>query len=779
MAKKKVQPQVAKRRRLQIILAVALVAVLGFMTIGFAGYGQILDTSGSILVQPQGTVRITNVEYLGGDHSTGSPTFSDTSIDFGLTFTRGNVGNGDVFTATYRITIKNDTFYNQVFAIPDYSPVIRDSNNNVISDAELGYRLDGIANGDSIPTGATKTFNIVFTFAPTTDGNYTIDGDADVEFSDEQTGKMFASISGTTTGDLRGDNTCANFTVSVINTFDYARDFTFSLVNNSNFTISNGARNIAANTTQNYTVSVCETNPDTQYANSYERANIYVNSAGITSINAGRITLLVDQAVVIHDEDAPVVSGLTATRQTDEGNVLLTWNAEDESTISHFTVLVYNNNNRLLNTFNTSDDETSYMVTGLSDGSYYFKVYGTDAAGNTATQAEINSATTSSGHATRSSTTTFTWNFTITYNLTRVVSTNTASTIKLGQTYSTTLRGKNGNNSHPQTVTITMGGSRLSNSAFTYNSDTGALTIPNVTGNLNISASINNGCLVEGSLIELWDGSQKKVEDIAYSDLLKVWSFEQGKFVAEYPIWIETPAQSDEYQVATLSDGTQLKTVLDHSVFSVDSNTFVSVLDRQNFHVGTKILKEQNGKLVPVRVEKIETIHKPVNYYFIASTRYWNVLAENVLTTDGLTILSNIYGFTGGVRWPENRQTVLYDYAEVSDVLPNYLFVGLRAAEAKILNNYGYTTEQFKDYLNDGIANTCRIVKPTQLLGKNLWTVSIDTNRGLAQTQIIEGGKITLPNDAKTSAWRNSVDGKIYHSGDTVTIYAGTHFAAE
>ena len=445
--RKKVQPQVAKKKRLNIILIIALIATLGFMTVGFAAYGQILDFSGTVIVQPQGKIRITNVEYLGGEHSTSVPTFTDTTIDLGLSFMHGNPQNGDEFTATYRVTIENKTFYNQIFAIPDYEPTILDHNGNPIDMADLTYHLDGITNGDSVPVDATISFTIEFIFNPPGNDDYTVEDDVVIEFTDEQTGQLFASITSSTTGDLRGSTTCTNFTVSVINTFDYARNFTFSIINNANFYVQNGSHNIPAKSTQSYTVTVCENDPYAQYSNSYERANIHLNSEGYQAVNAGRITLLVDQIVVIPDEDAPVISNLVATQQTDEGHVLLTWNATDESTIDYFTILVYSgNSNRPRATINTADDETEYVVTGLSDGTYYFKVYGTDARGNTAKNNEINNATTSSGHVVRTNSATYDWNFSITYSLSNTTSTNTASTIKLGQTYTTTLRGRNNNN---------------------------------------------------------------------------------------------------------------------------------------------------------------------------------------------------------------------------------------------------------------------------------------------------------------------------------------------
>ena len=700
--------QKQSKSRLSIVISILVVAVLGFMTVGFAAYNQILTFDGAVTLQPQGTVRITNVEYTGGEHSSATPTFTDHTVDFGLSFTTVNQQNA-TYTAIFNITIRNDTFYDQIFAIPDFNPVVKDSNGNVVEDAEINYELSGITNGDTIPTDLEITFSVTFTFSPSGSGTFTVDPEMDVEFTDEQTGQMYAHISSFTTGNLRSPNTSAPFTITIINTFDYARDFTVELMNNGNFyaATASGSRvvagTIAANATQNFTVYVREEDPNKEYSSDYERANLYVKSAGIADINAGRITLLVDRLIISTDTEAPVISNVTATQQTTEGEVLVSWNATDESTISHFTIQVYRvngNNATLAQTVTTDDDENYYTVTGLGDASYYFVVYGTDAHGNTATSAEISGATTSSGHASRSNTTAFDWNFSITYDLgsgnSAVTSSNRATTIKYGETYTTTL--SYGNNNHPTSVTITMGGQQLSNSAYSYSTQTGALSIPNVSGDLNIRARRPTTCLIEGTEISLWQGGTKKIEDMRYDDLLKVWSYDLGQFVPAYPIWMEKQHQSENYRLSTFSDGSTLGTVGYHSVFSVDKGEFISV-DSEDYHEGIRILKDVNGKLTPVTVEKIEIIEQPVNYYNVVSTYYYNVLANGALTADGMSIISNLYGFTEDYRWPATRAqimsqpNILYDYSLFKDTVPYYAFKGLRIQEAGVVRDYFPATE--------------------------------------------------------------------------------------
>ena len=783
--------QKQNKSRVSIVISVLVVSVLTFMTVGFATYNQILTFDGAITLKPQGEVRITDVRYVSGEHSTGNPTFTDTTIDFGLSFNVRNPEN-EKYNATYRVTIKNDTFYSQVFSISEYQPIIKDRDDNVVEDPDINFQLSGIQNGDGIASGQEITFDITFNFSPSDDGRntYTIDNEMEVEFTDEQVGQMFARVSSSTTGNLRSPNTRAAFTVTVINTFDYDRDFNLELRDNGHFYLgtANGSRTVTgtvgANATADFTVYVYEEDSTMEYSSDYERASIYLKSNGIADINAGRITLLVDKKVVSTDTEAPTVSNLVATQQTSEGEVLLTWDASDESTINNFTIQIFqDNNNTPVRTITTDDDETSYTVTGLTDDTYYFRIYGTDAHGNTATAAEISSATTATGHATRSANVTFDWNFSITYNLNRITSTNNARTIKMGQTYTTTLRYDNNANSHPTSATITMGGQTLSNSAYSYNTETGALSIPNVTGDLVITASRPAFCLIEGTEVALWDGSTKKIEDVKYDDLLKVWSYNLGRFVPSYPIWMEREHTASEYRLSTFSDGTTLGTVGYHSVFSVDAGKFVSV-DTPEYYEGLHILKEDGDKLVPVTVEKIEMIKRPVKYYNVVSTYYYNILGNNILTADGMSIISNLYGFTEDYRWPATRDIAmsqpgaLYDYSLFQKDIPTWMFKGLRIQEAGIVRDY-FPVDQLSALLRQELLseemlapNTMRPQFTTDL-GARYWmfTTSEDSLTNKQKYLVREGSTKIVP----TGAWFNTSDGKTYHGGDKIQVWTSVH----
>ncbi|MBR3353582.1 hypothetical protein IKG49_03260, partial [Candidatus Saccharibacteria bacterium] len=111
--------------------------------------------------------------------------------------------------------------------------------------------------------------------------------------------------------------------------------------------------------------------------------------------------------------------------------------------------------------------------------------------------------------------------------------------------------------------------------------------------------------------------------------------------------------------------------------------------------------------LIARKVEKVEIINQEVTVYHLLSSQYYNVVANDILTTDGFTLTSNFYGFTDhNIMWPEARNEFLshpenlYTYEDFADIgIPLRMYNDLRLREAAYLQRYGVTLEMFKQYL--------------------------------------------------------------------------------
>lgn len=156
-----------------------------------------------------------------------------------------------------------------------------------------------------------------------------------------------------------------------------------------------------------------------------------------------------------------------------------------------------------------------------------------------------------------------------------------------------------------------------------------------VTGNGTISNMYAAPCFVEGTLITMADGTQKKVEDINYGDEVLCYNFNEGKQTTSPIEFVMKKMQSNFYYKVTLSDGTILKLVgangKSHRLYNATKQSFIYP---QDFEENDYTLKE-NGTLVTI--SSIEKIEKKVNFYNIASKDHINVYAEGVLTSNRLS----------------------------------------------------------------------------------------------------------------------------------------------
>ena len=788
--------------RIPLILGVMILALLSFMTLGFARYSKLINLGGSVGLSAPGDIYISNVVFTGGTHTSSNPTFTDKTIDFNLTFS----GDEDTteYTANYTITIVNETFYDQVFSMGQWEPRILDSNGNEVTSARISFVMNGLNNGDTIPKGTSVTFTVAITLHTETGGDYSAEGEAGVDYSNTNTGALLASVSGSTTGDLRGSNDYAPFTIHVNNTYDYAQTFSFALQDNNKFALSgpNGAAigdfTLNANSEADYVVYVSKTSSD--FASTYERASIYLTSSTVENVNCGRVTLLVDQSMIYTDTTPPQISNVRLVVNNTNGSATASWNGTDDLPIDHYTVELYDNSNTLVRTTNTTDDTTSLTMTGLSAGTYYVKVYGTDTATppNTATADDITNAKTTAGACSRSSSVAMAWVFSVTRNLTNLTATNTANTVNRGATYTTTLNPSNGYTlPSASDVTVTMGGKTVSGA---YNASSGTITVSNVTGNIVITASGDRACLIKGTDILLADGSTKKIEDIDYNDLLAVWNYETGQLDAAYPVWVERKHTAIIYQRTRFDDGSELKTVWEHGVFSKEQNQFVSIRDQSAVYPGAEIVKVDpaTGQLTTAKVVSVEKVTESAEYYHVVSARYYNIIANGFITTDGTTALSNLYGFDENITWPSLRQALMSDqrnlvsYDSFADMTPYYMYVGMRMEEIGVLIRAGaLSLNEFRGYLAGNQVNPLMNAKPelrnfdithlkepTIRQNQRTWPVSFGDADGriIEAFSAIEGQSITLPAHHGVSAWHNSIDGRNYLPGETVKILCGTHF---
>ena len=758
------------------IVGLLVFAFIFSFSIGYALYTQILSLNGTVALKTQGDFYIYSISLIDSSNvdTTQTPTHTDDTVDFNLVFT--NAGLNADYTAVYEIVVNNDTFYDQTFNGFGFVPTIYNTDGEIISSDNFTISLSGC--DDYIFHKLTSTtLTVTFHYIPAEESStYVVDGEGEIDSNEKPEGTLVGTVT-PTSGDLTGTNDLAQFTISALNTYEINREFSLEL-NNPNFEICDSSGNtgitfnIGANTEDTFTFYIKKKDGATFSGTSFV-VSVTMVSPNIPRANAGTVTLAVDETPLFIDEFPPIISNVQAVINNTNGQIDVTWGSSDDSNINSYTVIVYRNNTELTR-YNATNQ--NYLVTGLSEGNYYFKVFGTDEHGNTASTTDINNATENSGYCSSSNTVEGKWIFNVTYNLTNLSATNT--TVNRGATFTGTINSTTqGNTTYnvPENLTsVTMGGTTLSTDSYTYtrntNARTGTITIQNVTGDIVITASgASSGlCLVEGTPILLANGKTKNIENITYDDLLLVFDHTKGTTTEVYPIWLEKKQINKKYTKVTLEDNTVIKFAKNHTIYNADKNMYASILNREELNVGDNVYKIKDNKLVKVKVKKIETINEKANSYNIVSTVHYNVFANNILTSDATAAISNIYGFKSDATYSDNYYAISNSEGlpyEKVNMIPKYLYYGLNLRNASFALNKDLEVDIydiFDNYINDD--NVMKSM-PTKN-GKILFNVNIDNKI----TKVTEGTKYKLPNNSRVRYYIETSTNKKYKPRSSIEV---------
>ena len=150
-------------------------------------------------------------------------------------------------------------------------------------------------------------------------------------------------------------------------------------------------------------------------------------------------------------------------------------------------------------------------------------------------------------------------------------------------------------------------------------------------GSVSISNKVNwtgyYPCLVAGTLISLADGTQKKIEDVTYDDVLTVWNFDLGETSEARPLWVKRKQTANRYTLLKFSDGTELKTV-GHHIFNKQAGEFTKIIT-DDTPVGTVTVNEHGQEITVISKEIVNDV---VDFYNIWTQYHLNAYANGILT---------------------------------------------------------------------------------------------------------------------------------------------------
>ena len=803
-------------------LLISLIISTFIMSIGYATLNGInLSLTGSANISGDGDVEIISIARSSSSNVTENTPAAvinngqGVSFDLNVTVNSSNYNQG--FYITYLVTIYNDSISEQRILGTTFTPTFTGSGTPPTASYSVTDLNGNPMLNDTITHKTTEQYYLTIHIHPQATGTWGVEGETEVETGDTDTGTVLGSLTGSTQGNLTNAS-LAHFTASVINSHNSNKTFTLSIID-SKFQIVNQSGNalssmtINANDTSTYDFYI-KVASGSKFMVSPQNINIYLTCDGETQ-SIGDVLVSVNVDPLITDFDAPTISNVKAEAIATDKTIRVTWNATDANTITNIYLEVYSSNSSGTGTYvtkyNLAGTATSKDVTvSTGDAYYFFKVYGIDQSQNTATANEISSCSTSSGHCSRSENQKFKWYFTVVLTLDHADGTNgttkstsnnvttvTFSDVFFDSNINSTLSGtgtyyapdeiKSAKITYPGKSQEDLPPGNSSQTAYSYDSSSYVLNVYHIKGDVAIAAD-GRTCLVEGTDILLADGTYKKVENIGYDDLLAVWNYDTGSLTYEYPIWIENEHSGKGITRITFEDDTYIDFHNNHAVYNTDINLFVDIMDSENFHIGTNVAKINNkGKFEKTKVKKIEHINKEVKYYFIGTTAYYNVIANDVLTTDHNVLISNLYGFEDNAKWPKskgqivNNKNNIIDYSYFKDSVPYYMYKGFRAEEVGYLINNGIITiNQFKYYLTSNISNPYMVKPPINKNNSNYWMITTSLDKVTNKENYLrkEGSIYTLPINKKVKGWLNTANNKVYKPGDKIVVVHGLHFIA-
>ena len=230
-----------------------------------------------------------------------------------------------------------------------------------------------------------------------------------------------------------------------------------------------------------------------------------------------------------------------------------------------------------------------------------------------------------------------------------------------------------------------------------------------LTGDTTITISNDTGgsCVAAGTLITLWDGSKKKVEDITVDDFLLVFNHETGRYDFAKVLFNDIEPSRDITTInLRFSNGTCIKVIYEHGFFDLNLNKYVYI-NELNFssyigHTfyyatwdGTNYVKSSTILENAYIAHSTEKAYSPVTDYHL------NYFTEDMLSMPGgISGLFNIFEYDNDLKYDKEKMEAdiekygLFTYEDFKDLVAYEVYVSFPAQYFKIAIAKGILTEE-------------------------------------------------------------------------------------
>ena len=214
-----------------------------------------------------------------------------------------------------------------------------------------------------------------------------------------------------------------------------------------------------------------------------------------------------------------------------------------------------------------------------------------------------------------------------------------------------------------------------------------------------------SSCIAAGTLITLWDGSKKLVEEITKDDLLLVFNHETGQYEFANIIFIDDDGWKT-YKVINLvfSNGQTTKVIYEHGFYDLDLDEYVYIREDNyqdyighKFHTGELI----NGIYIggEITLEDVYITEEYTGCYSPVTVYHMNYYTDSLLSMPGgITGLFNIFEMNDDltINLEKMQEDIdkygLYTYEDFKDYIPYEVYAAFPAPYFKVAVGKGYIT---------------------------------------------------------------------------------------
>ena len=214
-------------------------------------------------------------------------------------------------------------------------------------------------------------------------------------------------------------------------------------------------------------------------------------------------------------------------------------------------------------------------------------------------------------------------------------------------------------------------------------------------------SSGGGGCVADGTLITLADGTVKPVEEILESDILLVFDHETGQLIAAPIIFVERDGWK-YYNVINLvfSDGTHLRLIYEHAIFDINENKYVYITEENYLdYVGHEFASFDGSGIGTVTLDAAYVTSEYAGCFSLVTAYHLNYFIDGMLSIPGgITGLFNYFEYGDGLVYDKEKMEAdieeygLYTYEDFSDYLPEEVYEMFAAPYFKISVGKGYVS---------------------------------------------------------------------------------------